>query len=106
MMEPPGPRRLAAGPWLFGRQGLALLTFVTAVAGTFLATDVTYLAGTLLLVGLGVHAWARLAFARVTYTRKASRPRAFAGDQIVLESTLANPRLLPLAWVEVWEQLP
>jgi uncharacterized protein (DUF58 family) len=106
MMESPEVRPLAEAPWLFGRQGLALLALMTAVAGTFLATDITYLAGVLLLVGLTARAWAALAFTRVTYRRKPTRDRAFCGDQLVLESVLANPRILPLPWAEVWEQLP
>jgi uncharacterized protein (DUF58 family) len=106
MMDSPEARPLAAAPWLFGRQGLALLVLVMAIAGTFLATDVTYLAGVLLLVGLTARAWAALAFNRVTYIRRPTRERAFAGDTLQLESVLSNPRLLPLPWVEVWEQLP
>jgi uncharacterized protein (DUF58 family) len=105
-MDSPEARPLAAPPWLFGSQGLALLALVTAIAATFLATDVTYLAGSLLLVGLTARAWAALAFVRVTYTRTTNRDRAFRDDELVLESTLGNPRLLPLPWVEVWEQLP
>src|SRR5918911_3240417 len=106
MMDSPEARPLAEAPWLFGRQGLGLLALVTAVAATFLATDITYLAGVLLLVGLTSRAWAALAFARVGYTRRTSRARAFCGDELALESTLANPRPLPLPWVEVWEHLP
>lgn len=106
MMDSPEARPAIAAPWLFGRQGLALLALVTAVAATFLATDVTYLAGALLLTGLTARAWAALAFVRVTYTRSTSRDRAFRGDELTLESTLGNPRILPMPWVEVWEQLP
>ena len=106
MMDSPEARSPSGVPWLFGRQGLSLLALLTAIAATFLATDVTYLAGALLLVGLAARAWARVAFARVTYTRSTSRRRAFAGDELTLESTLANPRPLPLPWVEVWELLP
>src|SRR5205807_4014219 len=106
MMDSPEARALAAEPWLFGRQGLGLLALVMAIAATFLATDITYLAGALLLVGLAARAWAALAFARVSYTRRTSRVRAFCGDELALESTLANPRPLPLPWVEVWEHLP
>jgi uncharacterized protein (DUF58 family) len=106
MMDSPEARPLSAAPWLFGRQGLALLALITALAATFLATDVTYLAGVLLLVGLTARAWAALAFTRVTYRRKPSRDRAFCGDELVLESVLENPRILPLPWAEVWEQLP
>src|SRR5438067_11006235 len=106
MMDSPEARALAAEPWLFGRQGLGLLALVMAIAATFLATDITYLAGALLLVGLAARAWAALAFTRVSYTRRTSRARAFCGDELALESTLANPRPLPLPWVEVWEHLP
>jgi uncharacterized protein (DUF58 family) len=106
MMDSPEARALAAEPWLFGRQGLALLALVMAIAATFLATDITYLAGALLLVGLAARAWAALAFARLTYTRRTARTRAFCGDELALESTLANPRPLPLPWLEVWEHLP
>jgi uncharacterized protein (DUF58 family) len=106
MMDSPEARAVVAPPWLFGRQGLSLLALVTAIAATFLATDVTYLAGALLLVGFVARAWSRLAFARLTYSRRTSRSRAFQGDELDLESALANPRPLPLAWVEVWEHLP
>jgi uncharacterized protein (DUF58 family) len=106
MMDSPEGRVLSPVPWLFTRQGLAFLTLVTAVAATFLATDITFLAGALLAGGLGAQGWAALAFARVTYTRRTSRSRAFCGDELILESTLANPRPLPLPWIEVWEQLP
>jgi uncharacterized protein (DUF58 family) len=106
MMDSPEARPLAASPWLFGRQGLALLGLVTAIAATFLATDVTYLAGALLLVGLTARGWAAVAFIRVRYSRKPNRRRAFVGDTLALESQLANPRLLPLPWIEVWELLP
>jgi uncharacterized protein (DUF58 family) len=106
MMDSPETRALTDVPWLFGPQGLALLLLLTAVAATFLASDLTYLAGALLLVGLGAHGWSRLAFNRVRYDRHTSRERAFRGDVLFLESTLANPRPLPLPWVEVWELLP
>jgi uncharacterized protein (DUF58 family) len=106
MMDSPEARPLSEAPWLFGKQGLGLLAFITAVAATFLATDVTYLAGVLLLAGLTARAWAALAFVRITYQRKVSRDRAFCGDELTLESVLNNPRILPLPWAEVWEQLP
>lgn len=106
MMDSPEARGVIGVPWLFGPQGLSLLALVTAIAATFLATDVTFLAGALLVVGFAARGWAKLAFARVSYTRSTSRTRAFCGDQLWLECTLANPRPLPLPWIEVWEHLP
>src|SRR5438105_6729827 len=106
MMDSPEARALTGVPWLFSRQGLGLLVLIALLAATFLATDVTFLAGALVLVGLGARAWAALAFAHVRYSRHTSRSRAFCGDELMLESSLANPRPLPLPWIEVWEQLP
>jgi uncharacterized protein (DUF58 family) len=106
MMDSPEARAATSVPWLFGRQGLGLLLLVTLLAATFLATDVTFLAGALLLGGLAARAWAAVALAQVGYSRRTSRSRAFCGDALDLESSLANPRPLPLPWVEVWEQLP
>jgi uncharacterized protein (DUF58 family) len=106
MMDSPEARTSTGVPWLFGRQGLGLLLLITLLAATFLATDVTFLAGALLLGGLVARAWAALALAHVGYTRRTSQSRAFCGDTLQLESSLANPRLLPLPWVEVWEHLP
>lgn len=106
MMDSPEARALTTSPWLFGRQGLGLLLLITLVAATFLATDVTFLAGALLVGGLGAKAWATVSLARVGYSRRTSRARAFCGDELVLESTIANPRPLPVPWIEVWELLP
>jgi uncharacterized protein (DUF58 family) len=106
MMDSPEARAATSVPWLVSRQGLALLLLVTLLAATFLATDVTFLAGALLLGGLAARAWAALALAHVGYSRRTSRSRAFCGDELYLESSLANPRPLPLPWVEVWEHLP
>ena len=106
MMDSPEARAVSTVPWLFSRQGLVLLTITTALAATFLATDVTFLAGALLLVGLGARLWSAMVLRNVTYSRRTSRTRAFCGDALDLQSSLANPRLLPVPWIEVWEQLP
>jgi uncharacterized protein (DUF58 family) len=106
MMDSPEARALATPPFLFSQRGLAILALVTALAATFLATDITYLAGALLLVGLAAQGWSRVALWRVRYTRRTSVARAFAGEEVRLDSTLANPRPLPLPWIEVWELLP
>jgi len=105
-MESPEARAVPEPPWLFGRQGLAVLALVAALAATFLVVDLAFLAGCLLLVGLFGRAWAAVALVRVQFTRRALAERAFCGDDIELEATLANRRPLPLPWLEVWERLP
>ena len=51
MMDSPEARGLALTPWLFGRQGLALLAFVTALAST-----VSPAAGLLVAASIAMHA--------------------------------------------------
>jgi uncharacterized protein (DUF58 family) len=85
---------------------MLILALIGAVTATVLAMDMAFLAACLLLVGLVARGWAALAFARLSVTRRTLAARAFCGDDVDLETTLANPRPLPLPWIEVWEQLP
>jgi len=105
-MESPESRALPEPPWLFGKQGLAVLLVVAALAATFLVVDLAFLAGCLLLVGVVGRLWAAVAFKGVTFSRRSLAERAFCGDDVDLEGVVANPRPLPLPWFEVWEQLP
>src|SRR5687768_17046240 len=105
-MESPESRLLGPPPWLFGRQGLFIVGLIAAVAATFLVVDIAFLAGCLLVIGLLGRVWARASLLRVGFSRKALQPRAFAGDDIQLEALLSNSRPMPLAWLEVWEQIP
>src|SRR5207244_4458908 len=95
MMDSPEGRAPVALPWLFGRQGLALLALVTAISATIRATDIVFVGCALLLVGLAARAWARFALVGVIFTHRTLNDRAFCGDELVLESSLANPRPLP-----------
>jgi uncharacterized protein (DUF58 family) len=68
--------------------------------------DLVLLGGSLLVVGLLAHAWTALSLRRVSYSRRLSAARAFCGDPVSLETSLANAKPLPLAWIEVWERIP
>ncbi|HEY3061751.1 MAG TPA: DUF58 domain-containing protein [Chloroflexota bacterium] len=105
-MDSPEARAPSNPPWLFGRQGLAVLALVAALAATFLVVDLAFLAGCLLLVGLLGKGWSAVSLVRVQFARRPLAERAFCGDDIEIEATLANPRPLPLPWLEVWERLP
>jgi hypothetical protein len=84
-MDSPESRAIPEPPWLFGRQGLALLALAAALAATFLVVDLAFLAGCLLLVGLVGRLWAALALKRVQFSRRISVERAFCGDDIELK---------------------
>lgn len=105
-MDNPDAREPAAPPWLFGRQGMAVLLVATLVAAVLSAPDVALLAGTLLVVGAASRGWAAVSMRRVHYRRQLLAWRAFCGDTVLLETSLRNRKPLPLPWIEAWERLP
>lgn len=50
--------------------------------------------------------WRRFGLRQVHYRRSFSRPRAFPGEEVVLEITVENAKLLPLPWLEVEDDFP
>lgn len=50
--------------------------------------------------------WRRYGLSNVRYRRSFSRSRAFPGDEVLLELTVENAKLLPLPWLEVQDQFP
>jgi uncharacterized protein (DUF58 family) len=105
-METPETRQPHQVPWLFGGYGLLGLLVATLVSASLSAFQVTLLAGALLLLGASGRLWSAASLAGLIYRRQTSPLRAFRGDTITLETSLSNRKLLPLTWVEVWEQLP
>ncbi|MBI2830509.1 MAG: DUF58 domain-containing protein [Chloroflexi bacterium] len=68
--------------------------------------------GALLMVGLllfmvsGVtKLWARYALERLDYSHRLSAKRVFFGEEITLEISVANRKLLPLPWLDIEEEL-
>jgi uncharacterized protein (DUF58 family) len=68
-----------------------------------------------LLVALGVllavvvlvaWLWDRLGLRNVRYSRTLSAARAFPGDEVTLELTVENAKLLPLPWLEILDDVP
>ncbi len=105
-MDNPEARSPADPLWLFGGTGLLVLAAVTMAAAALSAVEVALLAGTLLVAGAATRAWASWSLRGIAYARTLSPHRAFRGDALQLETSLANRKLLPLPWVEVWERLP
>jgi uncharacterized protein (DUF58 family) len=50
--------------------------------------------------------WNRFALRAVEYERRCSETRAFAGEMVDLTVSLTNRKFLPLAWVQVEDQVP
>lgn len=85
--------------WLYGAGFLILL-------GMILRERALSLLGLLTLITAGgAWLWARYALANVRYMRELSTDRVFPGERAILKVSLVNNKLLPLAWIEVEDQV-
>ncbi|RIK40339.1 MAG: DUF58 domain-containing protein [Chloroflexi bacterium] len=88
------------------RQLLILAVFLVLVALAIQQPVLVLLGLLCLLVVLAALLWRRFGLRGVTYGRTLSAPRAFPGDELILELTLENRKLLPLPWLEVVDEFP
>jgi uncharacterized protein (DUF58 family) len=49
--------------------------------------------------------WSKYALRRIEYSRHLSTTHAFFGDEITLELSIANRKIIPLPWVQIDEEL-
>lgn len=86
--------------WLWGSAGLILL-------GMALREQAPTLLGLLTLVTAGgAWLWARYSLRRVRYTRELLEDRVFPGDEVEMRVSVVNRKLLPLAWLDIEDQIP
>ncbi|MDP6101881.1 MAG: DUF58 domain-containing protein [Dehalococcoidia bacterium] len=91
---------MLGGAWLF-------VTFVLLVGAIALQQVLLLLVALLFFTASGVaRLWAHYALERVVYGRGLSANRAFFGDTIVLDTRLANSKILPLPWIHVRDEVP
>ncbi|MEX2314891.1 MAG: hypothetical protein WD628_04170, partial [Thermomicrobiales bacterium] len=86
--------------WLWSSGFLILL-------GAALAERSLALLGLLTLVTAGgAWLWARYALSHVAYTRTLEADRIFPGEQISMRVSVINRKFLPLAWIDIEDQIP
>ena len=86
--------------WLWSSGFLILL-------GAALAERSLALLGLLTLVTAGgAWLWARYALSHVAYTRTLDADRIFPGEQISMRVSVINRKFLPLAWIDIEDQIP
>ena len=84
-----------------------VLAAVAFVAGIAAGRTGLSLLGMLLLTIAGVSwVWNRWALHGLHYTRRLSERRAFLGETLTLELTVANRKLLPLPWLRIEDDWP
>lgn len=85
--------------WLFLASLLLLIAIIVRQAPLLL------IAILLFLIYGTVQLWARYALERVEYSRRLSTARAFFGEEVKLEISVANRKLLPLPWIHIEEEM-
>lgn len=106
MLDSPEVHVVSGTPWLMTWRGLAVMAALGTIAAALAAADLAFLAASLFAAGAIGFLYGHASFWAIGYTRRLSSTRAFQGDSVTLSSALANPRPLPVPWLEVWEALP
>ncbi len=97
----------------FGREGgnrgrdWMIAAIIAAVVAILLRQVLLALLAAAVAITIGVVLlWQKRGLDRVSYSRSFSRSRAFPGEEVTLEITIENAKLLPLPWLEVIDQFP
>jgi uncharacterized protein (DUF58 family) len=91
---------MLGGAWLF-------ITFALLLSAVVLQQVLLFLVALLFFLASGVaRLWAYYALERVEYGRHLSASRAFFGDTVILDTHIANNKILPLPWVHVQDEVP
>lgn len=91
---------------MLGRAWLPI-TVVLLLAAVALEQALLLLVALIFFLASGIaRLWARYALQRVDYGRHLSANRAFFGDTIVLDTRIANSKILPLPWVHILDEVP
>jgi len=96
------PGALALFDWIAFIGCLLVLTWAAWAGQRTIA-----LVSALLVVASGMgRLWSRYALRRVCYERLLSEHRAFPGEEVLLTVRLSNRKPLPVAWLEVADEIP
>lgn len=91
---------------MLGGYWLLITVALVVIAGLLQQTPLLLIALLFFLTSGMARLWARYSLARLTYSRRLSSSKAFWGDIVTLDITIANGKMLPLPWVYVEEELP
>ena len=88
-------------------QGWLLVGSLLTAVGLFTRQPVASLLGLAIFLSAGAsYLWDRYCLARVEYRRSFTPRRAFYGETVTFTMEVTNRKLLPLAWLEVVDELP
>ncbi len=88
-------------------QGWLLVGWLLVIVGLAARAGVAFLLGGIVLLSAGAsYLWDRYSLARVEYRRSFTPRRAFCGETVTFTMEITNRKPLPLAWLEVVDELP
>ena len=91
---------------MLGGYWLLITVVLLIMAGLFKQTPLLLIALLFFLTSASTRLWSKYSLERLTYSRHLSSTKAFWGDTVTLDITVANEKMLPLPWVHVEEELP
>lgn len=88
-------------------QGWLLVGWILIIVGLLARHGFAFLIGFIVLLSAGAsYLWDRYCLARVEYRRSFTPRRAFYGETLTFTMEVTNRKPLPLAWLEVIDELP
>jgi len=88
-------------------RGWLLVGWLLAIVGLVAREGFAFLLGFIVLLSAGAsYLWDRYSLARVEYRRSFTPRRAFHGETVTFTMEVTNRKALPLAWLEVVDELP
>ena len=88
-------------------QGWLLIGWLLVIVGLAAREGFAFLLGFIVLLSAGAsYLWDRYSLSRVEYRRSFTPRRAFHGETVTFTMEVTNRKLLPLAWLEVVDELP
>lgn len=88
-------------------QGWLLVGWLLLIIGVVARHGFAFLLGVIVMLSAGAsYLWDRYCLSRVEYRRSFSPRRAFYGESVSFTMEVTNRKPLPLAWLEVVDELP
>lgn len=88
-----------------GRGWLLISVILLVMAALFRQGSLLLLSTLLFMLYAVAQVWGKYSLRRLEYSRHLSTFRAFCGDEVTFELSLANRKVLPLPWVQIEEEL-
>ncbi len=92
--------------YLLGRIGLVILLAILGLAIWFKQVGIAILIGLTLVAALLSKLWSHFSLKRLYCTRHVSGTHLFPGEHVDIDFKVVNRKILPLPWVQIYDEIP